>query len=109
MTRWLSADEQVAWRHFLRATSLLTQRLDDGLERRDGLTGTDYEILVILSETPDHRLRMSDLADQVLVSRSRLTYRIELRPGGEDPREALRHTADLSAADIAELDRRPPE
>ncbi len=77
MTRWLTADEQVAWRHFLRSTVLLTQRLDEGLERRNDLTGTDYEILVILSETPDHRLRMSDLADQVLVSRSRLTYRID--------------------------------
>lgn len=52
-------------------------RLDQELQQRSHLNLTDYEILSVLSEAPDHRLRMSDLARQVLVSRSRLTYRVD--------------------------------
>ncbi len=77
MTKWLTRDEQVAWRAFLHGTSLLFERLDQELQSRSGLSSTDYEILVFLSESDDHRLRMSELADSVLVSRSRLTYRVD--------------------------------
>lgn len=77
MTQWLSEDEQVAWRRFLHATSLLTERLQNGLQRDFGLSDTDYEILAMLSEAPNRRLRMSELAKHVLVSRSRLTYRVD--------------------------------
>jgi len=41
------------------------------------MTLTDYEILLALTEAPERRLRMSELADQVFVSRSRLTYRVD--------------------------------
>ncbi len=77
MTSWLTRDEQVAWRAFLHGTSRLFERLDGELQSRSGLASTDYEILVFLSEADDHRLRMSELADSVLVSRSRLTYRVD--------------------------------
>lgn len=65
------------WRVFLSANVQLMDRLDQELQQRSHLNLTDYEILSVLSEAPDRRLRMSDLARQVLVSRSRLTYRID--------------------------------
>ncbi len=77
MTRWLDDDQQDAWRRFLHATSLLQHRLDARLAERSDLSGTDYEILVFLSEAPGRRLRMSQLAAEVLVSKSRLTYRVD--------------------------------
>ena len=75
-TPWLDDEEQLAWRSILEMSVRLLAGLDADLGSH-GLDGADYEILVRLSESPDHRLRMSDLASQVLVSRSRLTYRID--------------------------------
>jgi len=75
--RWLTADEQDAWRAFVRGATLLLERLDSELSEAHGLTLADYEILVWLSEAPRGGMRMSDLADRALVSRSRLTYRID--------------------------------
>src|SRR6476646_9619135 len=69
-TRWLSADEQQAWRATVHLSQLLMRQLD-----RD-LNGHDYEILVELSEAPDHRLRMTELADATSQSRSRLSHQI---------------------------------
>ncbi|WP_066361981.1 MarR family winged helix-turn-helix transcriptional regulator [Herbidospora mongoliensis] len=73
--RWLTADEQRAWRAHLTAHRLLTHRLDRELQEH-GLSFNDYEILVNLSEHPDHRMRMSDLADATVQSRSRLSHQI---------------------------------
>jgi len=72
---WLSSAEQRAWRAHLAAYKLLAHRLDRELQPF-GLSGNDYEILVNLSETPDHRMRMSDLADATIQSRSRLSHQI---------------------------------
>jgi DNA-binding MarR family transcriptional regulator len=77
MTAWLSPTEQLAWRTYLEASSRFAERLDSDLRRRSGLALTDYEILAMLSEAPGRQLRMGDLADHVLVSRSRLTYRVD--------------------------------
>lgn len=76
--RWLSAEEQVAWRSFLYGVNLLWERLGAALEQdpQIDLTMGEYEILVRLSEAPQRRLRMSDLADQVVHSRSRLTHTV---------------------------------
>jgi DNA-binding MarR family transcriptional regulator len=76
-SRWLTPEEQVAWRAFVRGSSLLLERLDAELSEAHGLTLADYEILVWLSEAPRGGLRMSELADRALVSRSRLTYRVD--------------------------------
>lgn len=76
-TRWLTSEEQDAWRAFLRGASLLLERLDAELLETHGLTLADYEILVRLSEAPRGGVRMSDLAEQALVSKSRLTYRVD--------------------------------
>ncbi len=77
MTRWLSLEEQVAWRSWLTAITLVPDRLGRELHAASGLTLSDYDILVRLSESPDHSLRMSDLARKTLVSRSRLTHQID--------------------------------
>lgn len=77
MTRWLTHSEQVSWRSWLTAITLVPDRLGRDLHAASGLTLADYDILVRLSETPDHSLRMSDLARKTLVSRSRLTHQID--------------------------------
>ncbi len=73
--RWLSSIEQRAWRAHLAVHKLLDHRLDRELQPF-GLSVNDYEILVNLSETPGHRMRMSDLADATIQSRSRLSHQI---------------------------------
>lgn len=77
MTRWLSDDEQQHWRAWLAASLLLNDRLSRDLQEQHGLTIADYEILVQLSEAPGRRLRMSELAEAALSSRSRLSHQID--------------------------------
>ncbi|MFF4772455.1 MarR family winged helix-turn-helix transcriptional regulator [Microtetraspora fusca] len=73
--RWLSSQEQRAWRAHLTVHRLLSHQLDRELHEA-GLSLNDYEILVNLSESPRHRMRMSDLADATVQSRSRLSHQI---------------------------------
>lgn len=73
--RWLTDDEQQAWRTTVHLSQLLMRQLDRDLTAH-GLNGHDYEILVELSEAPDNRLRMTDLADATSQSRSRLSHQI---------------------------------
>jgi DNA-binding MarR family transcriptional regulator len=75
-TRWLDADEQKAWRAWLYSTQLLQDRLDRELTHRTGISHAYYEILVALSETPGRMMRMSELADRCLSSRSRLSHAV---------------------------------
>jgi DNA-binding MarR family transcriptional regulator len=77
MTRWLSEHEQVLWRGWIAASMLLPDRLSRDLQEQHGLTGTDYQILVELSESPERRMRMSTLADRTLLSRSRLSHQVD--------------------------------
>jgi DNA-binding MarR family transcriptional regulator len=72
---WLTDDEQQAWRATVQLSQLLLRQLDRDLTAH-GLNGRDYEILVELSEAPDQRLRMTDLADATSQSRSRLSHQI---------------------------------
>ena len=71
--QWLSDTEQSSWRAILRGTRLLERALDDALGDA-GLQLSEYEIISMLSESPHHRLRMSELAAMVVQSRSRLTH-----------------------------------
>ena len=73
--RWLTADQQRVWRSFLTGVARITDRLDADL-RPFGLDIGEYEILVHLSESEHRTLRMSDLAERVRQSRSRLTHTI---------------------------------
>jgi DNA-binding MarR family transcriptional regulator len=75
-TRWLDAGEQRAWRAWLYSTQLLQERLERDLMRATGIPQAYYEILVQLSETPDRQMRMSELADRCLSSRSRLSHAV---------------------------------
>jgi DNA-binding MarR family transcriptional regulator len=74
--RWLDADEQRAWRAWLFSAQLLTDRLDRELHHATGISHAYYEILVALSETPGRMMRMSELADRCLSSRSRLSHAV---------------------------------
>ncbi|WP_165989069.1 MarR family winged helix-turn-helix transcriptional regulator [Streptomyces sp. YIM 98790] len=74
-TRWLTDAEQHAWRTYLDVCRLLMHQLERDLQPF-GLTLHDYEILVNLSESADHRMRMSDLAAATLQSKSRLSHQI---------------------------------
>ena len=87
--RWLSAEEQRAWRAFLVATQDLFDQIDHQLTRDSGLSQADYEILVRLSEADGGRLRMSELAERALFSRSRLSHAVgRLEKDGLVAREA---------------------
>lgn len=77
MTRWLTEDEQRSWRAWLAASQQLNERLTRDLQAQHGLTMADYEILVRLSEVPERRMRMSELAEVTLSSRSRLSHQID--------------------------------
>ncbi len=70
---WLDAEEQAAWRAYLDGTRMLLNELERRLEADAGISMTDYELLVRLSEAPDQRLRMRDLADATLSTRSGVT------------------------------------
>jgi DNA-binding MarR family transcriptional regulator len=75
-TRWLDANEQVIWRSFIAATTLLIEQFDRDLQRDASVPIAYYEILFRLSESPDRALRMSELADRCRSSRSRLSHTI---------------------------------
>ncbi len=77
MTQWLSQQEQESWRAWLDMIRLLPDQLSRELNAEHCLTIADYEILVQLSENPDRRIRMSELADRTLSSRSRLTHQCD--------------------------------
>ncbi len=74
---WLSPDQQRSWRALIMGTTLLMDRLDDDLHRAFGLSLTEYEILVRLSESEGRRMRMAQLADALAHSRSRVTHTIK--------------------------------
>ena len=73
----LTADELAAWRGFLQVHSDLTHQLDAELQAEHDLPLTSYEVLLFLNDAPEGRLRMSELADRVLLSRSGLTRLVD--------------------------------
>lgn len=73
--RWLDQEQQRIWRTYLLGVARINEQLDDAL-RRFGIDLGEYEILVSLAEADDRQLRMSDLADKVHQSRSRLTHTV---------------------------------
>jgi DNA-binding MarR family transcriptional regulator len=75
-TRWLTNDEQRAWRNYIEATMLVLNALDHQLQQDSGMPHGYYEILVRLSEAEDHTLRMSELAAASRSSRSRLSHAV---------------------------------
>jgi DNA-binding MarR family transcriptional regulator len=76
-TRWLDEREARAWRGYRRMRALLDLQIARVLARGSGLSDADYDVLSDLSETPGHRLRLIELAHQMLWSKSRLSHHID--------------------------------
>jgi DNA-binding MarR family transcriptional regulator len=73
----LSREELAAWRGLLRVHASMTKALDAELVREHGLPLSSYEVLLFLADSPEGRLRMSELAEGVLLSRSGLTRLVD--------------------------------
>ena len=76
MAEPLTDTEQTAWRTFIESSWALHTRLEDELRAATGLSMNDYHVMVVLSEAPDRRLRMGELASRLVFSPSRITYQI---------------------------------
>jgi len=75
--------ELAAWQGFLRAHAALVKTLDSELEAAHGLALSSYEVLAALDCAPERRMRMCDLAERALLSRSGLTRLVDrLERGG---------------------------
>lgn len=74
--RLLTESQMRAWRAFLGASTLVSARLNHELDEAAAISMYEYEILVRLFESEAGRVRMSQLADQVSYSRSRLTHTV---------------------------------
>ena len=75
-TPWLTDTQQRSWRAFLGGVTVLMDRLDRDLRSQHGLSLSEYEILVRLSEAPGRTIRMAELAELAALSRSRLTHTV---------------------------------
>ncbi len=109
--RWLTGDEQHAWRNLAAVTMLLPAALEAQLQRDADLTHFGYWVLVALSEAPDRSVRMSELASRSNGSQSRLSHlvaRLEDRGWvsrqrtAEDGRGYLATLTDAGFAKLAE-------
>ncbi|MEV0000425.1 MarR family transcriptional regulator [Streptomyces sp. NPDC050848] len=74
--RWLSDEEQCVWRAYRHATTLLEDHLDRQLQRDAGMPHIYYGLLVQLSQAPRRRLRMTELAKDAKITRSRLSHAV---------------------------------
>ncbi|WP_370413261.1 MarR family winged helix-turn-helix transcriptional regulator [Streptomyces fradiae] len=74
--RWLSDEEQRVWRSYLHATTLLEDHLDRQLQRDAGMPHIYYGLLVKLSQAPRRRMRMTELAKDAKITRSRLSHAV---------------------------------
>ncbi len=87
----LTAHERDVWLTFLEASQLLDRRMEQRLRAETGLTHAQFEILLHLSRAPGGKLRMWDLADRVVTTKSGLTYQItQLTKAGLVERSACR-------------------
>ncbi|MFJ3235040.1 MarR family winged helix-turn-helix transcriptional regulator [Streptomyces sp. NPDC086787] len=75
-TRWLTPEEQRAWRAYIAGSLLLEDTIDRNLQQDTGMPHLYYSILANLSEAPEGGLRMTELAEQSKITRSRLTYAV---------------------------------
>jgi len=75
-TRWLTPAELRAWLAWVAASTLLDGALDRQLQRESGMPHAYYLILAMLSDAPDHTLRMSELAAATQSSQSRLSHAV---------------------------------
>jgi DNA-binding MarR family transcriptional regulator len=76
MSRWLTDEEQRAWRGLLRTTAQLNARANRQLLQEYGISLADYEVLVALSEAPEDRLRVFEVADALAWEQSRVSHQL---------------------------------
>jgi DNA-binding MarR family transcriptional regulator len=72
-----SEQELAAWRGMLQVHARVTRALDAQMRAEHGLSVSAYEVLMFLADAPDHRLRMAEIADRVLLTRSGCTRLID--------------------------------
>jgi DNA-binding MarR family transcriptional regulator len=114
MSRWLTEDEQRAWRGLLRMTSQLNARMNRQLLQDYGVSLADYEVLVGLSEAPGGRLRVFEIADALAWEQSRVSHQLArmqrrgLITREECPSDARGAFAVLTAAGRAAIERAAP-
>lgn len=75
-TPWLNDREQRAWRAFIALHTHLFRHLERRLQADSDLSAPDYEVLVNLSEAPDHRLRVYELGEALAWEKSRLSHQL---------------------------------
>jgi DNA-binding MarR family transcriptional regulator len=73
---WLTSDEQRSWRAFIRLHQKLSTHLVSDLQAHSKLSGSDFEILVALTDVPEGRVRFQDLAKEIDWEQSRLSHQI---------------------------------
>jgi DNA-binding MarR family transcriptional regulator len=73
----LGPEELAAWRGFLRVHSSLVRQLDSELSATQNLPLRSYEVLLLLEDARDRRLRMTDLSRSVLLSPSGMTRLVD--------------------------------
>jgi len=76
MTRWLTEEEQRAWRGLLRMTAQLNARANRLLLQEYGISLADYEVLVALSEAPEGQLRVFEVTDALVWEQSRVSHQL---------------------------------
>jgi DNA-binding MarR family transcriptional regulator len=110
-TRWLTAEQRLAWLDMVRVFTRLRSALDAQLERDAGLDFFEYHVLSMLSELPGRALRMSRLAQLTSSSLSRLSNVVKrLEAGGllrrePDPDDGRATRAVLTDAGMAAVER----
>ncbi|GAA2012430.1 MarR family winged helix-turn-helix transcriptional regulator [Brevibacterium samyangense] len=67
-----------AWRAYFETGQRLTTRIEEELKKQAGLTLSDFNLLLLLVEAPERRLRMNVLAQRLVFSAPRLTYRVQV-------------------------------
>lgn len=75
--KWLNPREMKAWRSYIIASRRLLEALDSDLDGHD-LSMADYEVLAQLSDARDRRMRMTELAEIAMLSKSRLSHRMKV-------------------------------
>lgn len=81
MTEWLDEAENEAWRGYIEMHTRLFAHLGRQLQHQNDLSAADFEVLVQLSESPEGRIRVFELANRLQWERSRLSHQLTRMEG----------------------------
>jgi DNA-binding MarR family transcriptional regulator len=111
---WLSPDQLVTWQAYRAVVLLVEDIIEQQLRTDSGITHQHFSVLVVLSHSPVEYLRMTDLAAQLTITRTRLTYVVQqMEKRGwvtreDHPEDGRSHIVRLTAAGTDELSRVAP-